>query len=158
MSEPVDQEIAAIKAVLSALAPLSEKARVSVLEYVTKRLDLSAGLGSQIPNLQPGLPLQELPPIQTTPAHIKDLKSQKKPRSANEMAAIVAYFLSNLAPTDKRKATINKKDIETFFKIAEFPLPEQERWPRLVGQNVLILKWRLACAAYAAVRRAGRLS
>ncbi|TMQ26355.1 MAG: hypothetical protein E6K65_15260 [Nitrospirae bacterium] len=127
MSEPVDQEIAAIKAVLSALAPLSEKAQVSVLEYVTKRLELPVGLGLQIPTLHPGPPLQELPPIQTTPAHIKDLKSQKKPRSANEMAAIVAYYLSNSAPADKRKATINQKDIETFFKIAEFPLPEQVR-------------------------------
>ena len=34
----------------------------------------------------------------------------------------------------------------------------EERWPRLVGQPVLILKWRLACAAYAAVCRADRLS
>ena len=33
-----------------------------------------------------------------------------------------------------------------------------ERGPRLVGQHVLILKWRLACAAYAAVCRGVRLS
>jgi len=127
MSEPVDQEIAAIKAVLSALGPLSEKARVSVLEYVVKRLELPAGLGLQLTHLQPNQPLQELPLKETPPSHIKDLKSQKKPRSANEMSAIVAYYLSNLAPADKRKATINPKDIETYFKIAEFPLPEQVR-------------------------------
>src|SRR5262245_47948010 len=40
MSEPLDLEIEAIKAVLAALAPLSEKARVSVLDYVTRRLEL----------------------------------------------------------------------------------------------------------------------
>jgi transposase len=33
-----------------------------------------------------------------------------------------------------------------------------KRWLRLVGQYVVILKWCLACVAYAAVRRAGRLS
>ena len=42
------------------------------------------------------------------------------------------------------------------------PIPgertSKQRWPRLVGQPVLILKWRLACAAYAAVCRADRLS
>ena len=40
MAEPIDQEIEAIKSVLSALSPLSEKARTSVLDYVSKRLNL----------------------------------------------------------------------------------------------------------------------
>ena len=36
MADPIDQEIEAIRAVLAALSPRSEKARVSVLDYVTK--------------------------------------------------------------------------------------------------------------------------
>ncbi len=43
------------------------------------------------------------------------------------MAAIVAYYLMNIAPHDKRKETINQKDIVTQFKIASFPLPRQVR-------------------------------
>lgn len=42
MSEPVDQEIEATKIVLAAMKPLSNKARLRVLDYVVKRLDISA--------------------------------------------------------------------------------------------------------------------
>jgi ABC-type tungstate transport system substrate-binding protein len=40
------------------------------------------------------------------------------------MAAVVAYYLSELASPDKRKKRINAIDVETYFKIADFPLPE----------------------------------
>jgi hypothetical protein len=43
------------------------------------------------------------------------------------MAALVAYYLGNLAPEGQQKATVNTQDIETYFKIAKFPLPEQIR-------------------------------
>ena len=39
------------------------------------------------------------------------------------MAALVAYYLANVAPKTDRKDRITAKDIETYFKIAEFPLP-----------------------------------
>ena len=39
------------------------------------------------------------------------------------MAALVAYFLANIA--DEKKATVTTKDIETYFKIAGFRLPEE---------------------------------
>ncbi len=129
MSEPVDQEIEAIKVVLVALAPLSEKARASVLDYVTRRLDLT-------PPLTPA-PRAGATPAAPVPAasgsaapqalHIKDFKEQKRPRSANEMAAVIAYYLANVAPQGQRKQTINQKDVETYFKIAAFPLPQQLR-------------------------------
>lgn len=133
MNESVDQEIAAIKSVLEALNPLSPKARVSVLEYVIKRLDLEmpditqrlggggAGRGDATAGQgDAGLGGK-------TTVHIKELKEQKKPRSANEMAALVAYYLSNVVPVADRKKTINQQDIETYFKIALFPLPNQIR-------------------------------
>ena len=56
MTETVDQEVQAIKEVLKALTPPSDKARASVLDYVVKRLDLpstqivqGAGSGSAGP-------------------------------------------------------------------------------------------------------------
>lgn len=128
MSESVDQEVEAIKTVLTALNPLSAKARASVLEYVVKRLDLSALQKDQLQMSSQATTAMTLQQVTTsgTP-HIKDFKEQKKPRSANEMAALVAYYLANIAPSVERKATVNQKDIETHFKIAGFPLPRQVR-------------------------------
>jgi hypothetical protein len=133
MNNSVDQEITAIKSVLEALSPLSAKARVSVLEYVVKRLDLdlpgvtqrlgASGTGTEDAGASQGGAASAA----KTPVHIMELKAEKKPRSANEMAALVAYYLSNIAPERDRKKTVNQKDIETYFKIAEFPLPNQIR-------------------------------
>ena len=63
------------------------------------------------------------------PTHIKDLKEKKDPHSASEMAAIVGYFLANLAPQKDRKDKITTKEIDTYFKIAEFPLPKKLNLP-----------------------------
>ncbi len=40
-----------------------------------------------------------------------------------EMAALVAYYLSDLAPQAYRKTEIGTDDINTYFKQADFPLP-----------------------------------
>jgi hypothetical protein len=132
MTESVDQEVQAIKVVLSALGPLSEKARVSVLEYVVKRLDLTdlqrlSGLSSETSGGVATTPATTDQGQAGTPLHIKTFKEQKKPRSANEMAAVVAYYLGNVTAAGQRKGTVNQKDIETYFKIAGFPLPQQVR-------------------------------
>jgi hypothetical protein len=134
MVDKMDKEIDAIRTVLNALEPLGQEARNSVIEYVTKRLQIQI---STTPGGDITVAAQVLPgaatPFLTPPGHgvavthIKDLKLQKKPRSANEMAALVAYFLAELAPTKDQKKTINTKDVETFFKIAEFPLPGHVR-------------------------------
>jgi hypothetical protein len=129
MTEAVDQEVQAIKEVLKALGPLSDKARASVLEYVVKRLDLPStqtGSGSASTVAFPST-ISESSPGAAAPIHIKVFKEQKKPRSANEMAAVVAYYLANLLPSGQRKGTINQRDIETHFKIAGFPLPQHVR-------------------------------
>jgi hypothetical protein len=129
VSESVDEEVEAIKTVLGALTPLTPDARGNVLEYVLKRFGFSypsAAVGSTTLLAGSG-PSQILVPQSSAGllTHIKDLKTEKKPRSANEMAALVAYFLANVAPQEQRKPNVNTKDIETYFKIAEFPLPEQ---------------------------------
>lgn len=133
MNESVDNEIAAIKSVLEALSPLSAKARASVLEYIVKRLDLNL---PDIPmrvgssggkSTDAGSEQAAQATITKDAVHIEELKNQKKPRSANEMAALVAYYLTNVAPEGQRKKSVNQKDIETYFKIAEFPLPNQIR-------------------------------
>lgn len=131
MAEPTDPEIDAIKVVLSALSPLSEKARASVLDYVTRRLDLTARLTSvEVSARADALPAtavgSAIAPDASVP-HIKQFKQGKNPRSANEMAAVVAYYLANVAAPGQRKGTVNQADVETYFKIASFPLPKQLR-------------------------------
>jgi hypothetical protein len=44
------------------------------------------------------------------------------------MAALVAYFLANVVDEQERKERITTKDIDTYFKIAEFPLPTKTRF------------------------------
>ena len=55
--------------------------------------------------------------------HIQQFKELKKPKTAIEMAALVAFYLSDLAPVNERKSTVATKDMETYFKIASYPLP-----------------------------------
>lgn len=138
MPEIVDKEIEAIRCVLDALTPLSGKARLSVIQYVTGRLDMSPVDTSQQASspFPPGIQDSSHAGYEAAPPqHIKQFKEQKAPRSANEMAALVAYYLQNLAPVDERKKTITQKDIETYFKIASFPLPKQVRFTLVNAKN-----------------------
>jgi hypothetical protein len=132
--EEIEQEIAAIKSVLEALDPLKPDIRQNVLAYVVRRLKITLkleGEGGDPAHAaeQPGAGAPAVPPtparLGNAPVHIKAFKEQKNPRSDREMSAIVAYFLANLAPQAQRKEKITTRDIETYFKIADFPLPKK---------------------------------
>jgi hypothetical protein len=130
VADNIEGEIDAIRAVLKALEALSPEARVNVLDYVQKSLKIGPPV---VPRTAVSAVIAETPPSgdgEPVPSaiHIKQLKEQKSPRSANEMAALVAYYLANNAPADQRKTTITAKDIETYFKIADFPLPKEIRF------------------------------
>ena len=140
MSEIIDKEIDAIGTVLKALEPLPVDVQANVIDYVLKRLQITPSNSPQ-PKERP---LREVPGAaidastlsvaeevgiaEVAPVHLKDFKAEKKPRSANEMAAIVAYYLENLVSPEERKETIGKADIDTYFKIAEFRLPEKTQF------------------------------
>ena len=133
MTTSVDKEIGAIGTLLKALEPLDPKARQSVLDYVMRRLDipLPTTQGGALPTDTSLLPPGEPPVITHEPTgqvHIEDLVRDKKPRSAIEMATLVAYYLSHKAPQNERKQTISNKDIETYFKIGEFKLPSKPKF------------------------------
>jgi hypothetical protein len=49
------------------------------------------------------------------------------------MAALVAYYLAEVAPTAERKATLNSKDIQRYFKIGRIPLPNVAPLPDARG-------------------------
>lgn len=140
MTSNVDIEVEAIRVVLNALEPLDAAARVSVLDYVLKRLNIHRDA-----TITPAAPLISTPPTpspatRVQPAvgkqlHIKDYKEQKQPRSAIEMAAIVAYYLENHAPEADRKNSVDTEDLDTYFKIAGFKLPAQQRFTLVNARN-----------------------
>jgi hypothetical protein len=131
MNDQIDKEVDAIKTLLLVLKPLEPSVRESVLEYVLKRLNINlreAHVPIEAlpePPQKPTEPQIPTPPVRKDEVHIKDLREEKKPKSAIEMTALVAYYLSHLAPKNERKDTITRKDIETYFKIAEYRLPSQ---------------------------------
>lgn len=127
MSEKdIDKEVEAIRTVSSALEPLDDLVRQRVIDYVLKRFGL---LATQLaPPIQaPSIPKSAQDFLAETSlstiTHIRQLKDLKKPKTAIEMAALVAYFLSDLAPQNERKSTVTTKDMETYFKIANYRLP-----------------------------------
>jgi hypothetical protein len=124
LSDAVEQEIGAIRSVLAALVPLPAEARVHVIDYVLKRLAITAPISTAdlpVASVSTGV---DVSPVSSVPhgrhastVHIKQLKIEKRPRSSNEMAALVAYYLANMAPEHEQKRTVNTRDVETYFKI-----------------------------------------
>jgi hypothetical protein len=69
------------------------------------------------------------------PTDIRRLKEQKNPGSANEMAALVAYYLAEVVPAPERKPAIEISDIEKYFKQANFKLPSQLKMTLVNAKN-----------------------
>lgn len=127
MSEPnPDPELNAIQSIVAALESLDADARQRVVTYVFQRLRLS--VESQDAR-QPAstTPITQVALQQQKPTDIRTLKEQKSPRTVNEMCALVAYYLAELAPLEERKDSIDKDDVEKYFKQAGFPLPKAVR-------------------------------
>jgi hypothetical protein len=102
--EKEDEELTAIKTVLGVLTPLQPEARNNVIDYVLRRLGITAPVaapaqlaGSQSVSLAaPVAPALQSPPLMA-PTDLRSLTEQKQPKSANQMVAILAYYLANSA-------------------------------------------------------------
>ena len=125
-----DPEVSAIHTVLAALDPLSPEARERVIGFVFHRLGVSwsgaplsgASGRSRTEPTTVSLPLSRSG--EPRPSDIRSLREQKRPRSAIEMATLVAYYLENLAPLGERKSEFSGSDLVRYFKQAAFPLPK----------------------------------
>ena len=132
-AENVTNEIRALEAVLSALAPLDSTARKRVLRYAHDRF------GSEVADL-PDLtaPREEGagPEIGTTAApDVRSLKEAKQPSSAVEMAVLAAYYASELAPEGERSTTLGTAELTRYFKQAGYPLPSSPRMTLFQAKN-----------------------
>jgi hypothetical protein len=135
-----DLELQAIQQVLKALESLDSDARARVIDYIFKRLGLKvppattpippSSFASGASELAPSAaPL--LPPVGGV-VDIRALKESKAPRSDNEMAALMAFYLKHHAPEGEKKESVSTADVEKYFIQANYPLPKQ---PRFTLQN-----------------------
>jgi len=123
-----DRELAAIRAILNALDGLDGESIQRVLDYVFGRLSIAPSRVA-IPGTTTSLSATPASPAEfrhsRTQISIRDLKDEKQPESANQMAALVAYYLSEVASENERKDSINASDLEKYFKQAGFKLPNK---------------------------------
>jgi len=130
-----DPELEAIASIVAALTPLDEGSQRRVIEYALRRfgLDTAASLRSDTTEgsefQAPG------PSSESALADIRSLREAKKPRSANEMAAIVAFYLEYAAPTTERKTEISAADIKKYFHQANFRLPAKAAMTLVNAKN-----------------------
>src|SRR5579875_3191032 len=122
-----DGELRAMNVIVAALRPLREEERKRVLEYVLGRF---GAVALQVPLASVGSPASSSVSIASAGAEtagrsihdIRSLKEAKNPRSANEMAALVAYYSRAPAQGAHQKPKINKRNIERYLKSAHLKL------------------------------------
>lgn len=133
-------ELAAFTAVVTALKSLEPQVRMRIVESALVLL----GGGHRKAEPQGGQPslvdrehnlTPPPPPALGRLADIRQLKEQKAPQSANEMAALVAYYLAEAAPPEERKATVDINDIQKYFKQAQFRLPNKPKMTLVNAKN-----------------------
>ena len=127
----INAQLKATEQIVNALVLLDVDARSLVITHACQLLSISLGVttvqsASQITAPVTTTSTTPLGLVSTTGVitDIRTLKEQKSPKSDNEMACLVAYYLSELAPQHERKGEISKDDIEKYFKQAGFELPK----------------------------------
>ena len=125
----------AIDELIGALSSIDEASRITAIKAACDHLKLELFSNALPASSPPSYRL--MPPAGDTssPARLVDIKSfraEKQPTSANEMAALVAYYLAELAPESERKHEVDTEDMVKYFKQAAFPLP---RAPRMLLTN-----------------------
>jgi hypothetical protein len=121
-----DGELVAIGAILRALNGLDGESIQRVLDYVFNRLSIDLPINIKTitsSSVSQSIPAVEMPHRGTRPS-IRDLKEEKQPESSNQMAALVAYYLSEVVPDHERRDVLNTADLEKYFKQAGFKLPK----------------------------------
>lgn len=126
----VNQELRVLQNVLAELSSLQDlDARRRVITYMLQLMNMPL---SSVPTLaQPRWAESEIPAATSTAttrtSDIRTLTTLKRPRNAVEMATLVAYYLTEHAPTSERRETIGTKELQHYFRQAAYPLPRQAR-------------------------------
>lgn len=110
-------ELAALSAVVQALKSVPREAHSRVIDAALVLLG-----GTPKPTRDRS---KEAPRSDTSldlPTDIRQLRELKQPKSASEMAAVVAFYLSEAAQPAERKEIVETADMIKYFKQARFNL------------------------------------
>ncbi|OGW16175.1 MAG: hypothetical protein A2035_03150 [Nitrospirae bacterium GWA2_42_11] len=116
----------AIDEIIQALQSLEQSSRVTAIKATCEHLNISLIEESKIEH---HIETSHRPAMPTTSKtiDIKTLKEQKKPSSAIEMAALVAFYLSEHASEIDRKDEVDVDDMVKYFKQSGFKLPQRPK-------------------------------
>lgn len=129
MTDKIDLEIDAIKTIFKTLQELDDDVRSNVIEYVLKRLGYATSQNSNNkdnPDVRNNSNSENNSGSLDGIQHIKQFKEAKQPKSAQEMTVLIAFYLQYIAEESKRKDKVSVGDVETWFRIADYPLPGGE--------------------------------
>jgi len=122
----------AIDQVLAALESFDEKGKKTILSTVCAHLGVDLGGPAPVitaPALVSGK-VSDHPILKahggrpSVPVDIRSLKKQKQPKSAIQMACLVAYYLNELAADGEKKPTVKIEDMDKYFKQGGHKLPK----------------------------------
>ena len=120
----------AIDAIVDALASLDETARATAISAACDHLAIPRPLAVGSTRQDVTVPMEDARAVGTSAApaaasDIRSLKDQKRPKTAKEMACVVAYYLESVALPAERKKDVSSDDMQKYFKQAGFPLPKR---------------------------------
>lgn len=143
-SDLISPELEALTTVVRALQPLSPPIRERVINSALMLLGGSPSFAAPQPRIQPVISttgaVQEPRGTIDQPegraiTDIRTLKEDKQPRTATEMATLVAYYLAEIAPVGEGKDKIGSADITKYFKQANFKLPANAKMTLVHSKN-----------------------
>jgi hypothetical protein len=159
MVEDIEVELQAIKTLQETLQPLTPEVRTRVIDYVFRVLGIAAP--APMPALIPVAPdaggISQHAPLRPQldgPTDILSLKEEKDPSTGTQMIAVVAYYLSYLAPEGERQDFITADDIQKYFVQAKYPMPGSQSQALINAKNAGYLdfiekgKYRLNSVGY----------
>lgn len=114
----------AIDEIIEALESLEQESRITAIRATCEHLNICFTEKTRIESVGGEGPQLEIPPKPPGASDVRSFKKEKMPSSAIEMAAVVAFYLSELAPVQDRKGEVKMEDMVKYFKQADFPLPK----------------------------------
>jgi hypothetical protein len=128
-------ELTALTNVVRALQALSAEDQLRVVESALVLLGTKSMSTADASDPAVSMRTEPLGASPSGPTDIRRLKEQKNPGSANEMAALVAYYLAEVVQGPDRKPAIEISDVEKYFKQANFRLPRNLKMTLVNAKN-----------------------
>lgn len=124
----------AIDEIIQALQSLDQSSQVTAIKATCEHLNISLIEKPKGEHVTETVHKPATPTI-SRPIDIKNLKEQKRPSSALEMAALVAFYLSEHASEADQKNEVDVDDMTKYFKQAGFKLPQKPQFLLVNAKN-----------------------